>query len=133
MARYLVLSFDDNAQAETLVEDWWRAMQTLPKDEDDKVNVRLLTPIQENDVECTIVGLVGKPTQFCDPSDDHLKGRGKTGRGFTRGKKWGWWVCAICKRPTKGWAAGWKAVVGDGRNLLNDLLKELEDDKEEGG
>lgn len=130
MARYVVLAFDSNAQAETLVEDWWNSLQTAPMDEDGKPRVRLLTPVQENDVECHVVGLLAKPTLFCNPEDGHLKSVGKTGRGFTRGMKYGWWVCAICKKPTKGWAAGWKPVVADARNLLQDFLDSLKEDKE---
>lgn len=43
-------------------------------------------------------GIFKKPTKFCECTS--LKGR-----GFFRGKKWGWWVCSKCGRPTEMWAS----------------------------
>jgi hypothetical protein len=62
-------------------------------------------------------GVYRKPTKFCDASDGHRGGH-KTYQGWSRGKKWGWMVCAKCGKPTEAWASGkyWFSALG--RNLL---------------
>jgi hypothetical protein len=62
------------------------------------------------------IGLFRVPTKFCDPSDGH-RGR-KTEAGWTRGKKYGWWVCGSCKKPSKMWGRNLNAVLSSTRNLL---------------
>lgn len=52
-----------------------------------------------------------KPTKFCDCKVD------KRGRGFTRGKKYGWWVHS-CGKPTAAWGRGEHWYRSLGRNLL---------------
>lgn len=94
MPRLVVLDFDDNEQAEEFIESG-------------KYNV---------------VGLFARPSLFCDPSDGHTGGRGKTGRGWTKGKKYGWWVCAVCKKPSRLWGEKFECVVGNGKNLLKEFL-----------
>lgn len=37
-----------------------------------------------------------RPTTFCTCEI----GSRKKGGGWTRGKKYGWWVCAVCKKPS---------------------------------
>jgi hypothetical protein len=64
-----------------------------------------------------LVGVFQAPTKYCDPSDGH-RGK-KTDAGWTRGKKYGWWVCAACKKPSKAWAKNLNAVLSSARNLLN--------------
>jgi hypothetical protein len=61
-----------------------------------------------------------KPTLFCDSGDGH-RGK-KTAAGWTRGPKWGWWVCGACGKPTKGWAGMWKFDSVMGLNLLPDAV-----------
>lgn len=53
-----------------------------------------------------------KPTKFCDCKGDMRK------RGFTRGRKWGWWVCNKCGKPTAAWGRGDHWFLALGRNLL---------------
>lgn len=127
MARYVVLYFKDNAQAETLLEDWNDALETSSQDEDGNVRVELLTPEQENNVECNIVGFVAAPTVFCDPTDGHRKK--KTQSGWTRGKKYGWWVCGICKKPSLIWGHSYRAVISAARNLRDEVLAELKEEE----
>jgi hypothetical protein len=88
VAVYVILEFEDEHQALTLVEDHFHYPEG-----------RLLTPVQENDVECKVVGVFKKPTLFCPGHTGK-----KTETGYMRGKKWGWWVCSVCGRPTKRWA-----------------------------
>jgi hypothetical protein len=112
VARYVVLSFEDNAQADCLIED----MLEYP-------DGRILTPVQENDVEADLVGLFAKPTVF---HDDTCPGSGKRVRPWARGTKFGWWVCAICKRPAPGQGKDHREeelnlarhVISQGTNLL---------------
>ena len=63
----------------------------------------------------SIVGVYRRPTMFCESASGCSTG--KRVRGFTKGKKWGWWVCGVCKKPTYGWGSNHQAVVGSGVNL----------------
>lgn len=82
MARAVVLFFENNQDAEAYIahESFLRNTYEFAPDE--------------------IVGVYPVPTMFCDPSDPIHKGKGKTGRGYTKGLKYGWWVCAVCKKPS---------------------------------
>ena len=53
-----------------------------------------------------LIGVFKKPTLYCNPSDGH------------RGKKYGWWVCGICGKPTERWANGDLWPYSMGFNLL---------------
>jgi hypothetical protein len=46
-----------------------------------------------------VVWVARRPAKFCNPTDGH---RGKS--GWTRGRGYGWWVCAVCHLPTEEWA-----------------------------
>jgi hypothetical protein len=63
-----------------------------------------------------IVGLFKSPTKWCDPSDGH-RGK-KTDAGWTRGLKYGWWVCGKCKKPSWAWSQSLNAVLGAAHNLF---------------
>lgn len=62
-----------------------------------------------------VVGLFRMPTVFCDGCST-----GKRVRGFTKGRRWGWWVCTVCKKPTHAWGTNIRAIVSDGRDLRED-------------
>jgi hypothetical protein len=114
MAVYVILEVEDDEQAKTLCAD----IVAYP-------GARLLTPSQENDVAVRLAGVFKKPTLYCDPTDGH-RGGGKTQAGWRRGIKYGWWVCASCGKPSRGWAMGnhWHSAVG------TDLLpKEISGDR----
>jgi len=102
MAVYVVLQFDNDQQAKTLVGDM------LDNPESD-----ILTPVQENNVKATVRAVFKKPTLFCECPGGRKTGEG----GSTRGRKYGWWVHAACGKPKKFWANGnqWYAF---GTNLL---------------
>jgi hypothetical protein len=100
--RLVVLQIDDDTVAEKFAED----ITTATSGES------LSVPLGS-----TIVGSFKQPTNFCDPSDGH-RGR-KTEAGWTRGKKYGWWVCGKCKKPTEAWAKNLNAVLSSSRNLLS--------------
>jgi hypothetical protein len=61
--------------------------------------------------------MVAVPTLFCEGG--HKKG--KFSMSYTRGLKWGWWVCIHCKKPSNvGFAKTLRACLSQGRNLLED-------------
>lgn len=65
-----------------------------------------------------------KPSKFCDSSDGH-RGK-KTASAWTRGRKYGWWVCAICGKPTKKWATGDIWHFSMGYNLLPPSISSID-------
>ena len=92
--RYVVLKFDDNDDAEAFVQ------------------LALRDPIKEYEA----MGLFAGPTQFCTCTG----GRGRI-HSWTRGQRFGWWVCKSCKKPseaTGGPLQQMRAVVSQSRNLL---------------
>lgn len=81
---------------------------------------QLQLPSSQEWTSTSIVGLFRAPTKFCDNSDGH---RGtKTSAGWTRGRKYGWWVCGKCKRPTQSWSSNIQAVVSATHNLLTSRI-----------
>jgi hypothetical protein len=99
LAVYVLLTFDDDQHAHDFV--------------------KVIVQGKYNDSGGKIWGVWKKPTQFCPG----CQGGKKTSLGFTRGLKYGWWVCAKCKKPTPRWASGahWFTVLGT--NLLPRKLR----------
>ncbi len=111
MAFLVLLDFETEEEALTLIDDML-----------ENAGQAVLTPVQENNVHPTVVGLYKRPTQFCPcPSD-----------GFTKGVKYGWWVCAGCRKPRRLY---WRNALSGRRgfsmpeayNLMEDYF-EFEDD-----
>lgn len=105
MAVYVMLSFADDNEAHKFVKE------TLA-DGEVGYDTRSPNEVEVEWVACTVRGVWKKPTLFCECETFDKK------RGFTRGKKYGWWVHTKCGRPSKLWAAGnaWHGALG--RNLL---------------
>lgn len=101
MAKYVILAFDSDDEADKFVEETQaqRAVWTG----DDVHNV--------TELSCDVRGVFRKPTKFC--SCTSVKSR-----GFSRGAKYGWWVCSQCKKPTVGWGRGDHWFLALGKNLL---------------
>ncbi len=79
-ARYLLIEFDDEAAASRLRAQIDNATLSGKK--------------------FRVVGLFAQPSNPCQcDSRKHVSGRGDNST-LKRGKKFGWWVCMICKRPT---------------------------------
>jgi hypothetical protein len=74
----------------------------------------------------TIDAIVARPTLYCKCSSTKRKrGRQKPLDDFTQVKKFGWWVHALCNRPTKYVVEHWlENHIGGYRNLLSDLRKQ---------
>ena len=101
MARYVVLFFEDNDIAQEFATEWTAYWSVDPE--------------KRSDGE--VKALVPAPTLFCeDPFSQH----GNKKAGYFRGKKYGWWVCAVCGKPTKAWGEKYNAVISSGKNLLDD-------------
>lgn len=100
MARYVVVSFDSNELADRFVEQG----------------------VQHGVIEA----LIAKPTLFCPNTNAGGCATGRRVKAFTRGKKWGWWVCLVCKKPV-----GLRPqklmyqVISQARNLLPDAPSEV--------
>lgn len=108
MARLVVLSFEDNEEAEAFI-----------KNENQ-------TPEAVWDLK--VEGAFAMPTQFCPSSGSGGCSPSKRVRGWVRGKKYGWWVCAICKKPSGFSGTGskelWRRVVAQGVNLLKEITEQ---------
>lgn len=117
MARYVVLSFDEDKLANTFVDDWEDALEGM-KERGEEGWPRVLTPVQENAIPAEIIAMTIKPTMFCDSGDGH-RGK-KTDSGWTKGKKWGLWICGKCMKPSRRWGSSYKAVIGSAKNLLDE-------------
>jgi hypothetical protein len=108
MARFVLLQFDDDQEAEDFAE---MALKQHGVIYDSREYIVC--------AGAKIWGIYQKPTKFCD-----CDGSGKkTMIGFTRGKKYGWWIHAKCMKPTAKWASGrqWFTVLG--ANLLPRSLR----------
>jgi hypothetical protein len=101
VARYVLLSFDDNDDAEVFIANLHDVGYLMSVDT--RTGVRKLA--------AAVRGLWAKPTKYCE-----CKGGGRS--GFTRGKKYGWWVHVNCGKPTKGWVSGDHWAPALGTNLL---------------
>ena len=89
-SRYLIIEFDEEASATKL-----------------KAQIDAATRAGK---KFRVVGLFAKPTNYCQ-CDPTLHVTTKTHETILkRGKKFGWWVCTICKRPS--------SYLGGLQNLL---------------
>lgn len=97
MAVYVVVKFEDDLDA--------------------KIFTQLIRPVEGGE----IVAAFKCPTLFCDNTHIGIKKR-----AFTKGLKWGWWLCDMCMRPTK--MASEKAFEEChlGKNILESYLREKE-------
>lgn len=62
--------------------------------------------------ESRLFGVYKRPTMFC--SNDH--GGRKTEVAYTMGTRFGWWVCAKCKKPSRTY---WQNVLSRKRDLMH--------------
>jgi len=109
MAMYVLLSFDDDELAKDLVD------------------VILNSP--EANQFGKVEGIYKKPTIFCDRTNT-IHGSSRI-TGWTKGQKWGWWVCMVCKKPSPVAAMNLPNEVS-GFNLLDRLFPKRDIDFESG-
>lgn len=93
MARYVVVEFADNADAEAFISE---------VDEMNKIRRDDRMPFVRR-----IAAVFVKPGSICQCWDwnvanyrnpDQMKHQG---RGIAEGEKFGWWVCSTCKKPRR--------------------------------
>jgi len=108
VAIYVLLAFDDDKEAKEFVKESLERGYAITTDERTNATKRYFD----------VRGVWKKPTQFCNPSDGHLKSVGKTEAGWTRGKNYGWWICAVCMKPSRRWAEANLWYTALGTNLL---------------
>ena len=114
MARIVVLVFDPNEDAETFIEDWLKN-----KDADGFAKI---TTAEGNTVEAEVTGLYAQATQFCSGEFSHKA----DGVGLARtvfGRKYGWWVCAVCRKPRGRMME--PRIIGEGRNILKEFVHDI--------
>jgi len=101
MAKYVLLEFGDDEEAERFMEEMKAGLIGVLQD----MNItKAFQPL--------LRAVYKKPTKFCECIGDMKS------RGFTRGRKYGWWVCTKCGRPTHAWGRGDHWFLALGRNLL---------------
>lgn len=99
MARYVVIEFDENEDAEEFVK---ATNELNAHARDERLSFRR-----------RVVGVFVKPGKTCTCWDGKWINSGDKNRdaGIARGEKFGWWVCTRCKKPRPG-----------GHQLVNQLL-----------
>jgi hypothetical protein len=107
MAKYILLAFDSDADADAYTADVQRTGVVFKNTDVELENL----PFEE--VPVVVRGMWKKPTKFCS-----CIGGGKQSHGFVRGTKYGWWVCARCHKPTEAWSRGDVWYTALGTNLL---------------
>jgi hypothetical protein len=103
MVMSVLVEFADDAKAKAFVEKINGAYEALPEDPPRKIRA---------------VGIWKIPTKHCECSTQGVK---MNISGYTRGKKYGWWVHNICGRPSRFWTKARDVGLlwdGLGRNLL---------------
>lgn len=68
--------------------------------EDETEAVKAAEQYLDEGVIGELKGIYKMPTQFCSPMDP-AHSLGRRVRGYTQGKKYGWWVCSICMKPSE--------------------------------
>jgi hypothetical protein len=111
MAVYVLLSFPDDAGAKDFVKTVVRRGQVQV------VNERTSTW----SVTADVLAAIKRPTQFCHCTGD---GPGRHKMSYTQGKKYGWWVHAVCGKPAIAWQHPRTDELSLGFNLLPDELLE---------
>lgn len=120
MARYVVLSFEDDNEAEEFVKD---AMQL----DDHPTFSMAVTAIDpggnyEKAFDFKVEAMMQKPTKFCGTPGGCREGKRVV--GFQRGKNHGWWICSVCGKPTQTWAQSIGAVLGSSVDKLRDRMSQ---------
>jgi hypothetical protein len=109
MAMYVLVAFDDDQHAKNWikVQETYAARRKALTDEE--------APADTGNYE--VVAMYKKPTMFCNVMDGNHPSTRRV-IGFTKGTKWGWWVCARCSKPREMYVEGIVANSGFGYNLL---------------
>ena len=99
------------------------AMLVMVSFEDDEAALSFVENVQDNSLlqGAEVKALYRMPTMFHEPFETHSGGRVQ-GNSFTKGQKYGWWVCSVCKKPSRLY---WDSIFGEssfGKNLLSSFF-----------
>lgn len=111
MAVFVLMAFDNDEHA----KEWIKIQQVYAERRRNLTEEQVARIVSVTD-NYEVTAVYKKPTMFCEGGHPHSKRFG----GFTKGKKWEWWVCAMCHKPKEMY---FKTVVEHnplGRNLLHD-------------
>jgi hypothetical protein len=113
VARAVVLYFEDNNECDKFLEAF--------KDGDVVNDQRQYPDDPTENFDMVIPLVVAVPTLFCSCT------RGIKNQGWTRGLKWGWWVCTLCHKPSghPSFMKRLRASLSQGKNLLEDGDKDV--------
>jgi hypothetical protein len=103
MARYVILSFEDDNVAEEFVKEM--EVSVLTTIDYGREHVRETYPAVK------VEAMMQKPTKLCEAGGCRSETT-KRVVGFARGKRHGWWICKVCGRPGAAWASSLGAVLG---------------------
>jgi len=109
MSRVVILSFRDNDAAEHF------ARQVLEGQSNGTCSV-----LPSKDVR--IEALIAQPTQRCK-GPHRVPGKQKSERGWSRTKRYGWWVCGVCNKCSPMVVRDFITnMIGGYNNLLSELM-----------
>ena len=124
MARAVILHFEDNEAAERFVRET-SASGGIPIISNDP-------NLYSEYVYARVEAVVAVPTKWCRCRTVQPVSRSAArrqarkarieGTGWTRGKKYGWWLCGTCHKPSKPVCTHWYSGMLNG---ANDLLKPI--------
>lgn len=105
MARLVVLEFPDNEDAEAFVYG---------------IDAGAIGP---GPAGVQVAAVYARPTKFCTCTTGFgmKQKQGKMAGGFTRTRKYGWWVHAVCGKPTQMWTENFQMNLINAKDLLPGL------------
>jgi len=112
MARVIILSIEDNAEAEDFAR--WLLEGKAPTAEAEG-DLPVVPP------GAKIEAMIARPTVGCR-GPHRVPGRLRSEHGWTRTQRFGWWVCSVCKKPSPMVVRNFIDNMTGG---YNDLLPEL--------
>lgn len=113
MARYVLVAFDKDSDADEFVAAVERPGGFFFLGRDGHFRTTNI-PDDPTQGQTFVRGMWQKPTKFCECQPSGKKQE----RGYTRSKKYAWWVHADCGKPTALWARGEHFFYSLGKNLL---------------
>lgn len=121
MAKWVVLAFDDDKEADNFVNQILKANES--QFEGEQVLATLPVPT-------FVEAVYKKPTRYCNcVNDPSVKLSGRRVRGWTKGLKFGWYVCPKCRRPANYQGRIWETLF---RNLLTNPLEQKDETNQKG-
>ncbi len=93
MTSYILIEVEDEEQVQAFLEHTKAEKETVRTGGHARLEIN--DQASSSQVDYEIVGIYRKPTQFCTCVKDGLR---KANEKFTKGQKYGWMVCRLCKK-----------------------------------